>query len=52
MLYLKILNEKFLKTKNAEKFFFKNIYLLCIQHSVCVYVCRPEESTRPYYRGL
>ena len=31
---------------------FKNIYLLCIQYSVCVYVCRPEEGTRPHYRWL
>ena len=28
------------------------IYLLCIQYPVCVYACRPEEGTRPYYRWL
>ena len=32
--------------------FFIFIYLLCIQDSVCVYVCKPEDGTRPHYRWL
>ena len=32
--------------------FFSNIYLLCIQCSVCMYTCRPEEGTRFHYRWL
>ena len=34
------------------KYFLFFIYLLCIQYSVCVYVCRPEDGTRPHYRWL
>ena len=37
----------------ARSFFKKKIiYLLCIQYSVCMYACRPEESTRSHYRWL
>ena len=33
-------------------FFFLKIYLLCIQCSVCLYACWPEEGTRSHYRWL
>ena len=33
-------------------FCFFYIYLLCIQYSVYMYACRPEEGTRSHYRWL
>ena len=33
-----------------DLFIYLFIYLLCIQCSVCMYACRPEEGTRSHYR--